>query len=54
MRFIIFITSLIVCIETVNYGVYEFKKLNNKSGGTSIIIISIFMVLFINTMLFFR
>ena len=54
MRFIIFFTSLVICIETIFYGFYEYKKLENKSGGISVIIISIFMIIFLNIMVYLR
>lgn len=54
MRFIIFLTSLVICIETIFYGVYEYKELGNKPGGISVITLSIFMVIFVNIMIYIR
>lgn len=30
MKYIILITSIIVCIKTASYGIYEIKKNSNK------------------------
>lgn len=54
MRFIIFITSLVICIETIFYGIYELKNQKNKSGGIGVIALSIFMVFFVNIMIYIR
>ena len=54
MRFIILLASIAIGIETIFYGVYEYKQLKNKAGGISVIALSVFMVLFINIMVYIR
>ncbi len=54
MRFIILIASLAICIETIFYGIYEYKQLKNKYGGVSVIALSVFMFFFINIMVYLR
>ena len=54
MKLIIFFTSLIICLETINYGIYEFKNYKNKFGGSSIIAISIFMLIFLSIIIFIK
>ena len=41
MDILIIILSIIIFIKTLNYGIYEIKSNNNKSGGITVIITSI-------------
>ncbi len=47
----IFFISLYVFLETIGYGVYEFKN-QNKFGGSIVCILSVFMVIFVNVCVF--
>ena len=51
MRFLIFILSFIVFTKTLSYGIFEIHQ-NNKSGGISVIIISIFSFILPNIMIY--
>ena len=42
MKFIIIILSLIICIKTISYGLYEIKKNQNNLGGIFVITLGIF------------
>lgn len=46
--FIFTVTSLIILVKSIAYGIYEIKTENNKSGGISVITFSIFVVIFVN------
>jgi len=44
--FLIF--TLYVLVNTISYGIYEFKNEDNKYGGICVIIFTIFSVIFSN------
>lgn len=46
--FIFTVISLIILVKSIAYGIYEIKTENNKSGGISVITFSIFVVIFVN------
>lgn len=43
----IFLISIYIFLETLGYGIYEFKN-KNKLGGSIVLALSIFMILFVN------
>ncbi len=43
--------SLYILGKTIGYAVYEIKQFNNKSGGITIIIFSVIVVIFSNLMM---
>lgn len=45
---IFLLVSLYVLLKAIGYAVYEIKELNNKVGGTTIIVFSIIVVIFAN------
>lgn len=47
----IFLISLYIFLETIGYGIYEFKN-QNKLGGSIICILSFFMIIFVNIVIF--
>lgn len=47
--FLIF--TIYILINSISYGIYEIKKENNKTGGASVIIFTIFSVIFSNIMI---
>lgn len=47
----ILLISIYVFLETIGYGIYEFKN-QNKLGGSIICILSLFMILFVNICVF--
>ena len=46
-----FIFTIYVLINSISYGIYEIKKENNKTGGISVIILTIASVVFSNIMI---
>lgn len=46
--FIFTVTSLIILIKSISNGIYEIKTENNKIGGIAVITVSIFVVVFVN------
>lgn len=48
---IFLLVSLYVLLKAIGYAVYEIKELNNKVGGTTIIVFSIIVVIFANIMM---
>ena len=54
MRFIILITSLVIAIDTIFYAIYEFKENKNHIAGITISLLSVFMVIFTNIMIYIR
>lgn len=49
-----FIFSLYVLFKTVFYGIYEFKTLNNKLGGISVICFSLLVIVLANIILIIK
>lgn len=47
INFSVLLISVYVFLETISYGIYEFKN-ENKLGGIVIFILSLFMILFVN------
>ena len=53
--YFLFITfSLYVLLKTIFYGLYEIKTQNNKSGGIGVIILSTFVTIFANVIVFMK
>ncbi len=48
---IFLIISIYILGNTIGYAVYEIKQFNNKFGGITIIVFSIFVVIFSNAMM---
>lgn len=48
---IFLLVSLYVLLKAIGYAVYEIKELNNKVGGSTIIVFSIIVVIFANIMM---
>lgn len=53
MRIAIFIFTLCVFISTFQYGLYEYKN-NSKTGGISIFIVDIIMIISTTIMIYLR
>ena len=51
MNLTVFFITLYIFINTVSYGIYEFKN-DNKFGGSVVIIINIIMIIFVNISIF--
>lgn len=50
--YIVFLlVSIYTLLKTIGYAVYEIKELNNKIGGTTVIIFSIIVVIFANVIM---
>lgn len=47
----ILLISIYVFLETIGYGIYEFKN-ENKFGGSIVCVLSLFMILFVNICVF--
>ncbi len=43
--------SLYILGNTIGYAIYEIKEFNNKSGGITIIVLTILVVIFANIMM---
>lgn len=46
------LVSIFVLLKAVGYGVYEFKEKENKTGGITVIVFSLAVVIFTNIVLF--
>lgn len=51
INFSILLISIYIFLETIGYGIYEFKN-QNKLGGIVVCILSLFMIIFVNTCAF--
>lgn len=51
INFSILLISIYVFLETIGYGIYEFKN-ENKLGGCIVCVLSLFMILFVNICVF--
>lgn len=52
--FIIFLLiSLYILLKVIGYAIYEITEFKNKSGGISVIVFSVIVVIFANIMVFF-
>ncbi len=49
---IFLLISLYILLKTIGYGLYELKEKQNKSGGVTVIVFSILVVIFSNVMMF--
>lgn len=49
---LIIISTLVILIKTIFYGIYEINTLSNKIGGVSVILFSIFVTVFTNIIVF--
>lgn len=52
--FLFMIASILILFKAIGYGIYEIKEMKNKSGGISIISISILITIFFNLIIFFK
>lgn len=50
--FLYLISSLVVCIKTISYGIFEWKQKENKAGGAIVIAIALFAFVFSNLMFY--
>lgn len=46
--------SIYILLRTISYGIYEINEKENKSGGITVIVFSILVVIFSNIMMFTR
>ena len=53
-HFTFVVVSCFILIKTIFYGLYEIKTQNNKSGGIAVICFSVVVIVFANTVVFFR
>lgn len=53
MRILVIILSIIIFIKTLSYGMYELKN-KNKTGGITVIAISISSLILPNVMVYIR
>ena len=51
---IFLLISLYILLKAIGYGIYELKEKENKTGGTTVIVFSILVVIFSNIMIFLR
>ena len=51
MKFIIFLFSLYVSIQTFSYGIFEYKKNSNKVAGIFIFVLGIISLIIPNLVL---
>ena len=47
--FLFIVFSIFILLKTIGYGIYEIREQKNKIGGFSVIIFSIFVVIFFIT-----
>ena len=52
LKFIVCIVTIYILINSISYGIYEFKEQENKAGGITAIVLGLFQCVFTNTMLF--
>lgn len=52
--FLFMIASILILFKAIGYGIYEIKEMKNKSGGISIISISILITIFFNLVIFLK
>ncbi len=48
------IASILILFKAIGYGIYEIKEMKNKSGGISIISLSILITIFFNFVIFIK
>lgn len=49
---IFLIISLYILVRAIAYGLYEIKQKENKTGGITVIVFSVLVVIFANCMMF--
>ena len=54
MKILIILLTLVICIKTISYGLYEIKNNNNKFGGIFVIIFAIISSIFPNIIVFIK
>lgn len=52
IKFIVCIVTIYILINSISYGIYEFREQKNKAGGITSIVLGVFQCAFTNTMLF--
>lgn len=52
--FLFMIASILILFKAIGYGIYEIKEMKNKSGGISIISLSILITIFFNFVIFIK
>ena len=52
--FLFIITSIFILFKAIGYGIYEIKKMENKSGGITVIIFSTLVVVFFIIMIIIK
>lgn len=53
-HFTFVVISIFILVKTIFYGLYEINTENNKSGGISVIVFSVLVVVFTNVVVFLR
>ncbi len=48
------VASILILFKAIGYGIYEIKEMKNKSGGISIISLSILITIFFNFVIFIK
>lgn len=51
---IFLVISIYILLRTISYGIYEINEKKNKSGGVTVIVFSILVILYSNIMMFLR
>ena len=54
MRIVIIILSIIVCIKTISYGVYEINQNKNRFGGIFVILFAIISSILPNIIVYIK
>ena len=52
IKFIVCIVTIYILINSISYGIYEFREQKNKAGGITSFVLGVFQCAFTNTMLF--
>ena len=53
-NFLFFIFSIFVLLKSVFYALYEIKSQDNKSGGISVIVFSVIVLVLANIVVFLK
>ena len=53
-NFLFFIFSIFVLLKSVFYALYEIKSQDNKSGGVSVIVFSVIVIVLANVVVFLK
>lgn len=51
---IFFVISIYILLRTIGYGIYEINEKENKSGGITVIVFSILVIIYSNIMMFLQ